>query len=247
MKYHTHPGQVSYGEAIGILVIENFVPYIPGDTANATSYDFPVRFERLPGSTTSRLFSHDGSLRDDIVAAGRRLVAEGVRAITGDCGFLAYFQDEIARELGVPVFLSSLLQLDFMARLAGPDRDVGIVTANKGSLTRDILNVVTAVPDDRLVAGGLEDKPHFVDAVFEENGVLDSDVVEQEVIQTVDEIRKAADEGGRKLGAILLECSLLPPYAAAVRRHTGLPVFDYNTMIRYVFQSVVPRRYDGFM
>jgi hypothetical protein len=247
MKYKVHSGQVSYGEAIGIIVIENYAPYIPGDVANATSYDFPVRFERLPGSTPERLFRHDIQLLDEVIAAGRRLLSEGVRAITGDCGFLALFQEQIAAELGVPVFLSSLLQLDFMSRIIGPQHKIGIVTANKGALTRQVLDAVTSVRDERLVVAGLEDKTHFVDAVFDENGILDSDVVEAEVLAAVDEILAEADRTQKEVGVLLLECSLLPPYAAAVRRHTGLPVFDYNTMIRYVYQTVVPRSYHGFM
>jgi hypothetical protein len=32
-----------------------------------------------------------------------------------------------------------------------------------------------------------------------------------------------------------------------VQEATGLPVFDYNTMIRYVYSAVVRRRFDGFM
>ncbi|MFA7565960.1 MAG: aspartate/glutamate racemase family protein [Alkalispirochaeta sp.] len=252
MKYKVHSGQVSYGEAIGILAIENYVPFIPGDVANANSYDFPVRFERLPGSTTDRLFGHDMKLLDEVIAAGKRLVREGVRAITGDCGFLALFQNQIAAELGVPVFLSSLLQLDFIARIIAPAQSIGVVTANKKSLTREVLDAVTTVPDERLILAGLEDKPHFFDAVFSEIGELDSSIVEREVLAGVDEIFTMNKEmGGRSdgndVGAILLECSLLPPYAAAVRRHTGLPVFDYNTMIRYVFQAVVPRQFSGFM
>ncbi len=247
MKYKAQPGQVSYGEAIGIIVIENYAPYIPGDVANATSYDFPVRFERLPGSTPERLFNHDVRLLDEVIAAGLRLVREGVRAVTGDCGFLALFQKEIGAELGIPVFLSSLLQLDFLSRIIGPQQKIGVVTANREALTRQVLDVVTNVENERLVVAGLENKSHFVDAVFDENGVLDSDVVEAEVLAAVDEVQSSASGEGSDIGALLLECSLLPPYAAAVRRYTGLPVFDYNTMIRYVYQSVVPRSYHGFM
>ncbi|MCA1785781.1 MAG: aspartate/glutamate racemase family protein, partial [Desulfobacteraceae bacterium] len=51
----------------------------------------------------------------------------------------------------------------------------------------------------------------------------------------------------RGAGAILLECSVLPPYARAVHQATGLPVFDYVTMINYVFAALEPRRFNGFM
>lgn len=243
MKYYQRGKQVSYGEAIGILLIENYVPYIPGDTANATSYEFPVRFERLQGITPSRLFAHDTSMLDVVIKAGRSLVENGVQAITGDCGFLAIYQNEIADTLGVPVFLSSLLQLDFMARIVPPSRSIGIVTASKQALDDELLSRVTHVPPDRLAIAGLDNAPHFADAVFEENGVFDDEIVEEEVLAVTDQIM----ESGREIGAILLECSLLPPYAAAVQKRTGLPVFDYNTMIRYVHSTVVRTPFSGSM
>ena len=49
------------------------------------------------------------------------------------------------------------------------------------------------------------------------------------------------------MGAVLLECSDLPPYAHAIQREIGLPVFDFVTMISYVHSSVVRRPYDGWM
>ncbi|MFP4210512.1 MAG: aspartate/glutamate racemase family protein [Alkalispirochaeta sp.] len=296
MQYHQQGKQVSYGEPIGILLIENYVPFIPGDVANATSYDFPVRYERLPGFTPERLFNHDISMVDVAIEAGRNLVREGVRAITGDCGFLAIYQDRIARGLGVPVFLSSLLQLDFISRIIAPGRKIGVVTANRGSLDRSVLDAVSSVPDEGLAIVGLENTRHFVEAVFEERGILDDEIVESEVLEVVDGLIASVDERGgatgnaagvrrrvpgrdipvgldapgydvparldtpgsdvpagpgtsgeSNLGAILLECSLLPPYAAAVQARTGLPVFDYNTMIRYVHSAVVRRRFTGYM
>jgi hypothetical protein len=242
MRYAVKGNQVSYGEAIGIMAIENYVPYIPGDTANATSYDFPVRFERLPGSTPDRLFAGDERLVDTAIEVGQKLVAEGVRAVTGDCGFLARYQNRIAEALEVPVFLSSLLQLDFADRVVGPRGRTAIITANSDSLDRTLLDEVTTVPDSRLVIAGLEKKPEFTAAVFDEKGSIDTELIEREVLEVVEEVR--SDVAVR---AILLECSLLPPYAAAVQEKTGLPVFDYNTMINYVYSAVVRRRFTGFM
>ena len=242
MRYEVKARQTSYGEAIGIMAIENYVPYIPGDTANATSYSFPVRFERLPGSTPERLFAKDEALVDVALEVGRKLVAEGVRAVTGDCGFLANYQDRIAEALEVPVFLSSLLQLDFIDRITGPGGKTGIITAESSALDRQLLDGVTSVPAERLLITGLEEKPEFVGAVFEEKGSLDSALVEQEVLEAARTI--TADPAVR---AVLLECSLLPPYAHAVQEATRLPVFDYNTMINYVYDAVVRRRFSGFM
>ena len=55
MIYKVKEGQVSYGEAIGIMLIENFAPFIPGDVANASTYSFPVRFQRIKGLTSNKL------------------------------------------------------------------------------------------------------------------------------------------------------------------------------------------------
>ncbi len=64
------------------------------------------------------------------------------------------------------------------------------------------------------------------------------------------EVVASAKEYGREksdIKAILLECSMLPPYGKAVQDATGLPVFDFITMIDYVFSAVVKKKYEGFM
>ena len=47
--------------------------------------------------------------------------------------------------------------------------------------------------------------------------------------------------------AVLLECSCLPPYGAAIQKAVGVPVFDYITMINFVFSAVVKQKYEGYM
>ena len=49
------------------------------------------------------------------------------------------------------------------------------------------------------------------------------------------------------VGAILLECSDLPPYAKAIQAATGLPVYDFNTMIDLIYHSVVQKTYFGYL
>ena len=47
------------------------------------------------------------------------------------------------------------------------------------------------------------------------------------------------------LGAILFECSMLPPYARAVQDAVGLPVFDFVTMINHLHAATHQQRYAG--
>ena len=49
------------------------------------------------------------------------------------------------------------------------------------------------------------------------------------------------------IGAILLECSDMPPYAAAVQKAVNLPVFDFITMINWVHNSVAQKPYYGYV
>jgi hypothetical protein len=47
--------------------------------------------------------------------------------------------------------------------------------------------------------------------------------------------------------AVVFECSDLPPFSKVVQETIGLPVFDFITMIRWVYSVVVQRKYQGFM
>jgi Asp/Glu/hydantoin racemase len=55
----------------------------------------------------------------------------------------------------------------------------------------------------------------------------------------------APDEDHRPVGAIVLECTNLPPYAAAVQEAVRLPVYDVTTMIEHLHSALVRRRFTG--
>jgi Asp/Glu/hydantoin racemase len=241
--YHTRKGQVSSGEAIGILLLDSAVPFIPGDVANATTYDFPVRFEKVEGFSVACALARDAGVYDALKAAAESLAGQGVRAITGDCGFMAVHQRRLADALSIPVFLSSLLQIPFISTIIGKQSKVGVITADSRSLDANLLAQIGATDPERLVVAGLQDSRQFYRFAIEETGELDSDAVEAEMVAA------ARDLVDREplVQALLLECSLLPPYAAAVQEAVGLPVFDYITMINYVFSAVVRRRFDGYL
>ncbi len=242
MKYRRKNHQVSYGEAIGILLLDSPVPFIPGDVANATTYDFPVRFKKVTGFSVEKALNKDPGIYPVLLEAARDLVANGVRAITGDCGFMALHQQRLKQDLGLPVFLSSLLQIPFIRQILPSESKIGIITASAKSLTPGFLDQIGIEPGQDLTIRGLEICPEFSSAVLEEKGSLDDVLIEREVTAVAKDLLRNGSTG-----AILLECSVLPPYAEAVHRETGLPVFDYSTMIHMMFSAVVPRTYTGFM
>jgi len=244
MIYKAKKGQVSYGEAIGILLMESFMPFPPGDVGNATTFSFPVRYQVVRGASVEALINKaDPSLLDPFVDAGMELAKEGVRAITGDCGYMVVFQQELAKRLPVPVFMSSLMQAPFIARMLKPEQEVGVIVANRRALTDKHLKAAGIDKKMHMRVVGMEDQPYFRKAILDESGELVFEKVEKEVVNTVTKLVAKH----RKIGAILLECSDLPPYAAAVQEAVGLPVFDFVTMINYVFSAVVRRRFQGFL
>lgn len=243
MIYTACKGQINSGEAIGILLLDTSVPFIPGDVANATTYSFPVRFRKVEGFTVARAIGKDPSVFDALLTAGEEIVSQGVRAITGDCGFMAIHQSKLAGVLGVPVFLSSLLQIPFIGSIVGDKAKVGVITADSRSLDNELLHELGVHQTGRVVIEGLEHRKHFFSFAIEETGILDVDAVEKEVVAAAQNLV----DKDPSVGAILLECSLLPPYAAAVQEAVRLPVFDYVTMINYVFSAVVKQKYAGFI
>jgi len=243
MIYHTRKGKVSSGEAIGILLLDTSVPFIPGDVANATTYPFPVRFRKVEGFTVARAIGKDPTIYDELRNAAQELVDQGVRAVTGDCGFMALHQKRLALDLQVPVFLSSLLQIPFMLFILGEGSKVGVLTADGRSLDETLLSAVGVNDADRLVVEGLEKQPHFHRFAIQETGTLDTEKVTAEVVGAGRHLM-ARDE---TIKALLLECSLLPPYAAALQAAVQVPVFDYITMINFVFSAVVKQPYEGFI
>lgn len=83
----------------------------------------------------------------------------------------------------------------------------------------------------------------FVEVVSDRKAEADTDLMEKEV---VDMARKLVSDHP-EVGAIVLECSDMPPYSAAIQQAVSLPVFDFIGMINMVFHSVVQRRYEGFL
>jgi Asp/Glu/hydantoin racemase len=72
---------------------------------------------------------------------------------------------------------------------------------------------------------------------------LDVDLQRRELV----EIARNAVIQFPDIGALLLECSQLPTFAADIQDVVNLPVFDYIGFIDMIYSSVVQRRYTGIL
>lgn len=239
---HVRPGAVANGYPIGMLCAQWNIPFVPGDLNHAATFNFPMRYLEVDGLIGADILRGDGERFTDLmVTAAMKLETEGVRAITSNCGFMAVYQEVVAASVGIPVFLSSLLQLNLAVRMVGVDRKVGVLAANSQAVTPSLLAHVGFTEPERLVVQGLEGFEHFHEVIFDEIGHMDPTRFAAEVVEGARQLQATSPE----VAAIVVECSDLPAYSAAIREATGLPVFDWASFIDYVHHAVVPRTYAG--
>ena len=235
-------GQVVAGYALGIMVLDVHYPLIPGNVANASTYPYPVRLKQVRGATTTRLFQNDRTLLDDFIQAAKKLELEGVRAISGGCGYFANFQKELAESVDIPVFMSALLQVPFIKLGLRSDQKIGVICATKEGLTDKTLRAVGIEDMSSIVIEGLEDTEEFGSLVNCTKHEFSNSKIRNEVVSASINLVKS-----NNIGAILLECSDLPPYAADIQREVNLPVFDYISLHNWIYHAVIQRPYLGWM
>lgn len=244
MIYHVRKPQISYGTRIGILLLECYIPYIPGMVGNASTFAYPVRYKVVRGASINRLiYERDPRLIQPFVDAGLELVAEGVQAVTANCGFMALFQREMAEALNVPVFMSSLLLVPLISRMLKTDEKVGIVTADSQRIDRELLEAVGISESIGIRLADLKQCLHFRQSILEEGGTLDADQLEHESVHVVETMIW----NDPQVKAIVLECTDIPPFAHAIQAKVGLPVFDMVSLIDFVSAGLTRRPYHGFL
>jgi hypothetical protein len=214
---------------VGILMLETTFPRIRGDIGNPETFPFPVLYQTVPGASPRRVvIEADPGLAADFIQAGLDLAARGVKAIATSCGFLALFHRALVEALPVPVFTSSLLQVHLARAVIRSDRKVGIITARRHSLTdRHLAGVgILGCP---LAVQGMEDAPEFSAVFIGGKRTLDQERCRREMGEAAG--RLVAEHPD--VGAVVLECTNMPPFSDTVRRVTGLPVFDATTLVTH--------------
>jgi len=236
-------GRNLYGQAIGIIMLETVFPRIPGEMGNATTWDFPVEYRIVKGASPQRVVREaDSRLLEPFVEVAKDLERMGVRAITTNCGFLIIFQKEIADAVDIPVFTSSLMQVPLVYQMLKSDQKVGIIAVDSRSLTQKHLMAARADSIPTVIVG-TEDEEEFTNVMIGNIPRLDIEKARAELVKTAKKLISEHPE----VGAIVLECTNMPPYARAIQKEVNLPVFDMITLTNMVYEVVVRKEYVGFM
>ena len=163
----------------------------------------------------------------------------GADGIVANCGFLVLHQDRLALECGVPVAASALLQVPWVERLLPPGRRVGVLTVEARSLTPRHLECAGARPDTPIE--GTEGGAELTRVLLGDEPKLDVDRAREDVVAA----SRRLVERNRDVGAIVLECTNMPPYAADVADATGLPVHDFHSFVCWFQAGLRPRSFGG--
>ena len=236
-------GKNIFGFSIGILMLESKFPRIPGDMGNATTWNFPVLYKVVKDASPDAVVRKgDRGLLESFITGAKELEKEGVRAITTNCGFLAMFHNEMASAVNVPVFTSSLMQVPLVYAMLQPTQKVGIITINAKTLSQKHLAAVGADKIPHVILG-TEDEEEFSRVILDNEMQLDVEKSKTELVKVA--ARMISDHPD--VGAVVLECTNMTPYAAAIQEKIGLPVFDIYTLVQMVHQAVVRKGFSGYM
>lgn len=231
-------GKAVYGASVGILMLDARFPRIPGDAGNATTWPFPVLYKVVRRATPDRVVRRGAEgLLGDFIDAARELAADGVDGITTNCGFLSLFQDDLADAVGIPVATSSLMQTALVNRLLPPRKRAGILTIS--GLTLTPLHLEKAGVPAGTPIGSTEGGREFTEAILGNRLEFDVEAAREDNVEAA----KALVAAHPQIGALVLECTNMMPYAADIRAAVEMPVFTMESFVSWFQSGLSPRRY----
>ena len=229
-------GKSLYGASVGILMLETRFPRIPGDMGNAETWPFPVLYKVVPGASPRRVVCNKSEgLLDKFLQAAEELVRLGADGITTTCGFLSLYQREISAHVGVPVATSSLMQIPLIERILAPGKRVGVLTVSAANLTEE--HLLAAGADSATPVVGTDNGSEFTRVMINDEERLDVAAAERDILAAGDTLVT----GHREVGAVLLECTNMVPYARALSERLRLPVFSIYSFVTWFHSGLVPR------
>ena len=133
--------------------------------------------------------------------------------------------------------LAALLQVPMVSRLLPSSQRVGILTVDSTSLGRDHLLAVGADPSTPIM--GTEGGTTFTRAMLGNLRTLDASAALDDLLAAGHRLLAVH----RDVGAIVLECANMPPYAAALSAALAVPVYDWHSMVSWFALGLCPRAF----
>jgi hypothetical protein len=206
---------------IGIIMLDTQFPRPRGDIGHDEFFPVALHYEKVKGVWPAQVVASSASMRQArLVPAFQAIVRDlerrGVKAITTSCGFLVLLQKELQAVAKIPVVTSSLLQLPALLK-AQPQ--VGVLTISAKYLGTEHLRTA-GVPKERIhdvIVQGVEPQTEFVQKILGNQVQMDLVQAEKDVVAAALKLKARAPQ----LSTVVLECTNMPPYQAAIEAATG--------------------------
>lgn len=222
---------------LGILTIEVEIPRPLGDALNEHTWPFPLISIQVSGSLLDQVVTNDdypSDFIDRFVKAGQELADQGCIGIFTDCGFLAMAQSALSTRVPVPIATSALIQVPSLLTILPPSRSIGVITYDDKKLGKLHLSKLGIAQIERVHITGAPDTG-ALRCMIRDGGPYVFNEIKDELIQcTKDLVRKHPE-----IGAIVLECTQMPPFAEHIQKALDLPVYDLYSMVDWFYSGLV--------
>lgn len=214
----------------GLVQLESLI----GNSTNPDTFQFPVQYRKVKGANVQTILeSPCQNTLKTMINDIQNMEKQGIKAITTSCGFNAIFQKQLADAVNIPIFTSSLMQVPLVHNMLGAQKVIGVITAKRSALSSEHLKRAGITSDMSLHIEGLETFTEWNKIFSSPNDDIDLAKVESDIINLVTSMMSQSD-----IGAFVLECTDLPPFADAIRKVTGRPVFDFVSLTNFVYNSL---------
>lgn len=235
-------GYTNYGQDIGILMLDTVFPRIVGDIGNANTFRTHVRYRTVRNITRGSITEKniEKELLQPFIDAAQSLEAEGCKAITTSCDFLAGFQRKLADSVHIPVFTSTLMLAPMVHTMMNRDLKIAIFTENPAVISEEYFHQAGWSSKDIpvIVSGMPEDSPFsrlFIGDHLEEDLLI--------LKQCITDMTNEHMEKHPDTGAIILECANFAPFTGLIQDLSGVPVFGMNQLLEYIESCINPPHY----
>ena len=224
--------------AIGILMLDTKFPRLLGDIGHTKTWDFPVHMRVVRGASASQVVEHDPRLLlPEFIKAGHQLISQGCSGLTTSCGFLGLMQTELKDALGVPFASSPLMQLPMIEAMLPAGQEAGVLTISEENLTPEHLAACGARTDTAIA--GLPRNGVFAEMIFNDKNDIDIEACRNELCCSAARLVGS----GSTIGAIVLECTNLAPYAHDIFKATGKPVYSIVSFLNWFQSGLKPHHF----
>src|SRR5712672_44108 len=124
---------------------------------------------------------------------------------------------------------------DRVERLLPPGKRVGVLTVSASSLTAE--HFIAAGADPETPVAGTEGGREFTRVMLDEKHTLDAAAAERDILDAGNALVSQHPD----IGAVVLECTNMVPYARALSDHLLLPVYSIYTFVTWFHAGLAPR------